>query len=196
MATEFDPFESDEAAALEESRRVGDKQPYMQWFAASELIKHKDYFLKNLLHGMAICAGSRIIAPSWLAEPFSASFQAAMDEPAKSWDHVFGTPVPKGRHRATFHRVETQRLTVMARVEGSVFGTPPGSKFLPIDKGYWECIAAGSGVGATRAEELYREAVRDGADSIEEMRKRHLEGLAVASETTFFEKAAGVLKES
>ena len=169
----FDPHAATEAEALAEASRVGDKRPYLQWYTASQLERHREHFLKKPLEGIAACVQAGIVAPGWLASEFSRCMTFAAEKPARSWDEVFEPPIPKGRHVGKVHEIEAKRFKVLDAIQRMVFRQPPPpfGRQPAIDALFWDEVSDISGVGSKRAEQIYAEAVRDGHQTIQQMRE-------------------------
>jgi len=155
----FDPF----TATLEEAQAQPDaNEPRgAVWRAcgAHMLMERRAYYEANPLDGMAVCAVHDLVAPDWLARAYLRGFRTVVNCEARSWDEAFGAPFPKGTNIAAARRARRNRVAVAVAFSDILQRDPSR----PVDKALWEEIGARIGEGATRAEELYREALRMGA---------------------------------
>jgi hypothetical protein len=83
-----------------------------------------------LLFAIHACLESRRPMPEWLRIAFFNACEAAEGFEIKSWDEVFGPPVPKGTHLKTEKRNAALRFLIVKRVQAEK----------PIDKGLFDKI--------------------------------------------------------
>ena len=154
----FDPF----TATLEEAQAQPDaNEPRgAVWRAcgAHRLMERRAYYEANPLDGMAVCAVHDLVAPDWLARAYLRGFYAVTTCKARSWDEAFGAPFPKGTNIAAARRARQNRVAAALAFSDILQRDPTRA----VDKMLWEEIGTRIGEGATRAEELYREALRMG----------------------------------
>lgn len=114
-----------------------------------------------------LCGIAKIPMPDWLAVVFSRSVNAVLMGRAASWDDALGRPWPKNsKLAATRHR----RTFVIPRVSAAIRAAVQADPGVTIDKGFWERIGKVVGVGATAAENAYRESVAGYAPSVQSLR--------------------------
>jgi hypothetical protein len=87
-----------------------------------------------LLQAIYRCLQLRRPVPEWLREVFLNAYEAPARFEIRSWDEVFGRPVPKGTHLKTQKRNAELRLLILERVEALK------AEKKPIDKGLFEKI--------------------------------------------------------
>lgn len=160
----FDPF----TATLEEAQAQSDADESRgavdRYFGARELLHRRAYYEKDPLAGMACCAMYDLVAPEWLAKAYLRGYYKVSNCVVGSWDDAFGRPFPKGKHLASMRRAKRNRLKAASAFSDILRADPDR----PVDKALFEEIGTRIGEGATRAEELYREAVRMGMASTAE----------------------------
>jgi hypothetical protein len=86
-----------------------------------------------LLFAIYACLELRRPMPEWLRIAFCNACEAAEGFEIKSWDEVFGPPVPKGTHLNTERRNAAVRFFIVKRVQAL-------KAEKPIDKGLFEKI--------------------------------------------------------
>ena len=150
----FDPYSStlDEAQAQPDAYAI--PGPVWRWIGAHGLKRCRSFYEDNAMHGMAQCAIYDLSPPAWLAMAFLRSYRTAALYRVRTWDQAFGAPHPKGKNLALARQAFEGRLRVAQALTAAILADPTR----PVDKGLWEDIGAAVGLGATRAQELYREA--------------------------------------
>lgn len=186
--TAFDPFTATLAQALAHPDAHAIRGAVWQWSGAQELTGRREFYERNPLGGMAVCATHDLVAPDWLARAYLRGFDAVAGCRVRSWDEAFGTPHPKGANLAAQRRSRINRVEAVNAFD-DLLQRDPGR---PVDKALWEEIGRSIGEGATRAEELYREGLRMGIGSTAaDIRKR----LGWPLRPAKFRKLAGVLRK-
>jgi hypothetical protein len=89
-----------------------------------------------LLATIYACLEFRRPMPEWLQVAFRDAYEAAQQFKIRSWDDVFGRPVPKGKHLAT----ESRNLWLRHYVIGRVKALKAADPTTPIDKNLFEKI--------------------------------------------------------
>lgn len=76
--------------------------PVFQWAALQELKAYEAQYLDGhkpvVLLAVSECARTGLVMPNWLVKAFLRAFRTGWHYEAKSWDEVFGAPLPKGAH--------------------------------------------------------------------------------------------------
>jgi hypothetical protein len=101
-----------------------------------------------LLWAIWSCLESRRPMPEWLRIAFLDAYEAAERFEIRSWDEVFGRPVPKSMHLKTEKRKEQLRWAIIARVKAL-------KAERPIDKGLFEQVGKELGISGTVASDIY-----------------------------------------
>jgi hypothetical protein len=86
-----------------------------------------------LLYAIYHCLLMKRPLPEWLRLTFLHAYEAQARFEIRSWDEIFGPPVPKGTHLKTEKRNAELRLLIIERVEALKTESP-------IDKGLFEKI--------------------------------------------------------
>jgi hypothetical protein len=105
----------------------------------------------KLLWTIYACLDMRRPMPEWVRVAFLNTYQAAERFEIKSWDQVFGRPIPRGTHLAKERRNAQLRWTVIERVE-----TLKAKQ--RVDKGLFEKVACNlkiKGVKGTTVSDIY-----------------------------------------
>ncbi|NYG31636.1 hypothetical protein HZU83_20740 [Sphaerotilus montanus] len=169
----FDPFTS----TLAEAEKLNNLHEtdlntipaLVQFITAQELEKRKDYYKEHPLKGVALCIQNDLVAPLWLAYAFLREYRSAAHGRVRTWDEAFGPPLPKGTNLALFRRARINTTKVINLFSKKIQENPLRS----VNKALWEEIGREVGEGATRAEELYREARKLGRGlTLEQLRSR------------------------
>ena len=166
----FDPFVATLAEAMAQSDAYDSPAGAVaRVVGAQQLLARRDFYERQPLDGMAICARAGLVAPDWLARSYLKAFRKVVNCEVGSWDEAFGAPYPKGVQLAALRRRRTARIRVSNVVTQFVKQHP--------DISLKELFAAASdtgaragsdpvviaarklGVGKTEAERLYAEAV-------------------------------------
>ena len=164
-AAVFNPWNAtfEEAMAANEASTlsVGDPaRPLYQWHGAQRVEASRLGAQINgfeVLACLRVCANHDLVMPEWLAFAFIRRYDAVLNCRAGSWDDplAFGKPYP-GKQLASVRKKRRTRLAVWNLVNERLSETPRP----PIDKGLFEEVGKVVGLGATEAEERYREAKR------------------------------------
>ena len=89
-------------AAVNPDGHMGPAGPFFQWSGLCELRVLKEKFEQGDAHALMlalrICANHDLVMPAWVSRAYIAKFDTVNLYRAKSWDEVFGRPIPKGRH--------------------------------------------------------------------------------------------------
>src|SRR5262245_36627819 len=99
-----------------------------------------------LLNAIYHCLLLKRPLPEWLRLIFLDLYEAHARLALRSWDEVFGPPVPKGTHLETEKRKAELRPLVLERVRESG---------LPIDRGLFEKIGEELGMPGSTIDDLY-----------------------------------------
>lgn len=115
------------AVILERQKQYEKKNPRSTWgsgpaFAEAlnerlEVLRrlHEDADQHAILLAVRECAAGRLPMPDWLAVAFCDAYAQVRNREARSWDDVFGKPVPKGMKIADW-RMRQRLMTVEAEV--------------------------------------------------------------------------------
>lgn len=101
-----------------------------------------------LLDAIYHCLLMKRPLPEWLRAAFLHTYEARARFEIRSWDEVFGGPVPKSTHLETKKRHAELRLVIIQRVEALKAETP-------IDKDLFEQIGEELGISGTTVSEIY-----------------------------------------
>ena len=102
-----------------------------------------------LLYAIYACLESRRPIPEWLRVAFLDAYEAAERFEIRSWNEVFGQPVPKGTHLKTERRNAQLRWTIIERVEALK------AEERTVDKGLFEQVGEELGITATLVSDIY-----------------------------------------
>jgi hypothetical protein len=171
----FDPFMAtpEDAWALQEKLVSLGMQaqdpcgPFFQAAAACQLetdrlrIEGGDGF--DALKAVALCAVRGLVMPDWLAQLFLNRYREVQQLRVGGWGDpkAFGPAFPKGTHLAALRRGRRGRVKASLAFTRLIKENPSRA----IDKGLWEEVGREIGEGATQAENLYREALKQGMGS-------------------------------
>lgn len=173
----FDPFKATleeaqaqpDAYASRASADTVESGAVWRWGGAQRLLGNRAHYEAHPLDGAAVCAVHDLVMPGWLAEAFLKRYRDAAHAHVRTWDEAFGTPLKKGTNLAAYRRARVNRVKAALAFSNALQANPSR----PVDKGLWDEIGREIGEGATRTEELYREAVRmNMALTAEQLRKR------------------------
>jgi hypothetical protein len=103
----------------------------------------------GLLYAIYYCLLLRRPLPDWLRLAFLHTYEARARFEIRSWDDVFGRPVPKGTHLKTEKRNSELRFLILERVEALK------AEGRPIDKGLFEEVGMGLRISGTTASDIY-----------------------------------------
>ena len=165
MTAAFNPWTAtfDEArAAQPEGFDPKPDLPLYQWNAAREVealrpsIERGDGFA--VLDAVSRCALHGLVIPDWLAREYLRRYRAVQHCRVRSWDEAFGRPYPPGTNIAARRRAQKNRIAASLAFHDILISDPART----VDKGLFEEIGKRIGEGATRAEDLYREALQLG----------------------------------
>jgi hypothetical protein len=116
-----------------------------------------------LLDAIYRCLQLRRPVPEWLRVAFLDAYEARARFEIRSWDEVFGKPVPKGIHLETERRNAELRPLILERVKALK------AEKKPIDKGLFEKIGRELNPplkGTTVSEIYYNERSRELSEMI------------------------------
>jgi hypothetical protein len=102
-----------------------------------------------LLYAIYACLEMRRPMPEWVRAAFLDACEAAERFEIKSWEEVFGRPVPKGTHLKRQKRDAALPLIIIDAVEAL---KAEGRK---VDKDLFKQVGKEWGINATRASEIY-----------------------------------------
>ena len=102
-----------------------------------------------LLQAIYGCLQLRRPMPEWLQVAFLNACEAAERFEIRSWNEVFGPPVPKGTHLKTERRNAQLRWTIIERVEALK------AEERTVDKGLFEQVGEELGITATLVSDIY-----------------------------------------
>jgi hypothetical protein len=99
-----------------------------------------------LLDAIYHCLLMKRPLPEWLRAAFLHTYEARTRFEIRSWDEVFGRPVPKSTHLTKERRNAEWRFRILERVRELA---------PPIDKGLFEQIGEELGISGTTVSEIY-----------------------------------------
>jgi hypothetical protein len=165
----FDPWTAtlDQALAAENESSApaaAPTRPVFQWATAQDLqaarerIEAADGFA--VLQAVADCALHGLVMPDWLVVLYLRRYRRVQRLHVVSWDDetAFGRPYPKNSQLAALRRRRDNRMKAVLAFKARLSREPERA----IDKELWAEIGREIGEGATRAEDLYRDALRRG----------------------------------
>jgi hypothetical protein len=101
-----------------------------------------------LLNTIYLCLEMKRPLPEWARVAFLDAYEAAGRFEIRSWNEVFGQPVPKSTHLKTERRKEQLRWTIILRVEDL-------KAEKAIDKNLFEQVGKELGISGTVASDIY-----------------------------------------
>jgi hypothetical protein len=101
-----------------------------------------------LLYAIYHCLLMKRPLPEWLPLAFLHTYEARARFEIRSWDEVFGRPVPKGMHLETEKRNAELRPLIIRRVQAL-------RSEKPIDKPLFETVGKEFGISGTTVSEIY-----------------------------------------
>lgn len=104
-----------------------------------------------VLTAIKVCADSKLPLPEWAAEAYIEGYDIVVRDKAKSWDHAFGHPYPKGTHPNAHKKREKHGLPIWNEINSILVAMPD----TPIDEALFEKVGKKYGVGKTRASEYF-----------------------------------------
>lgn len=129
--------------------------PYYQWSGAMEL---KDlYQIYNdgnkgvILEALHICAKNCLMMPQWVEKAFLEAYQKVHRYEVRSWDDVFGRPIPKNVHLQAKQRERSVGWQVYKCIKELKRNNP--SK--PIDIALFEKVGERFGIKKTLVQKYY-----------------------------------------
>jgi hypothetical protein len=130
--------------------------PYSQWAALHTLDDLERRFSAGekyaLLQAVRKCANHDLPMPEWLSAAFIKAFDQVHTYRAKSWDEVFGTPIPKGVQMAALKKRREKSAHVWNAVQGA------RSQGIPVDDELFAGVGKKLGLGVTLTKEYYAHA--------------------------------------
>src|SRR5215471_3458558 len=102
-----------------------------------------------LLDAIYHCLLMKRPLPEWLRLAFLHAYEAHARFEIRSWNEVFGLPVPKGTHLETEKRNAELRPLIIERVQAMK------AQKKPIDKSLFEEIGMELGISGTTASDIY-----------------------------------------
>lgn len=154
----FDPFTATLDEAKSQPDAYGLRGPVERWAGAQVLTGRSEFYERNPLDGIAVCVLHDLVAPEWLSRAYLQGLHRVVNCRARSWDEAFGAPFKPGKNLAAMPRARLHRIAA-ANAFSDILQRDPTRR---IDKALWREIGDQIGEGATRAEELYREALAMG----------------------------------
>jgi len=112
-----------------------------------------------LLRVVYCCAFDRVPLPDWAADAFTMRYRFVTGLNARSWDDVFGKPVPPGVHLESARRKRRLFILATVHIDRMLRQEPRPS----IDDGFFEALATALSegtngtVGTTYAKKIYYE---------------------------------------
>jgi hypothetical protein len=143
-------------------------EPYRTLFAelenrSNELHAKRDREMRELfdsgdstvlLRYMYACFTEGFAVPPWVQENFRVAMDKFHSREIKSWDEVFGRPLPKGKQLAT----ERRKLRLSGPIYERVYRRRMAGE--PVTKALFDEVGKEVGVSGTVAAEIYYDLVR------------------------------------
>jgi len=107
-----------------------------------------------LMTALRICACHTLAWPEWVAEAYIRGYDTVNNRRAKSWDEVFGSPLPKGAQLAA----QRKKRKLMFAVHNAVTAEMARHPNRPIDEALFTEIGLPFNIGKTLTSEYYYDA--------------------------------------
>ena len=132
--------------------------PLYRWFALRTLeelrVRHEQGNAYALMLAIRKCANHDLVMPSWVSAGYIRAFDTVHNYRAKSWDEVFGSPLPKNAQLAALRKRRTKSIHVWNEVNER------HQKGAPIDDLLFASVGKKLGLGVTLTKEYYAEWAR------------------------------------
>lgn len=134
--------------------------PFGQWCGLNMLEEQRQLFENGdrfaLMLAIRVCANHDLPLPEWVSRAYIRAFDRVLNYHSKSWDEVFGNPVPKGVHLSALRKRRKLMFGVFNRVHGLLSASPD----MPIDEALFEKVGKEFNIGHSLASEYYYAAKR------------------------------------
>ena len=135
--------------------------PIMKYTALQEIERLRQQheasgFGWDILAAVRKCAAADIAMPDWLANAYCERYDRVLSARAGSWDDAFDRPYAKGKQIGRVRADREDRLRVYLAVREALLSEPRPA----VDEQLFEGIGVQLGIGKTRANRLYYEAVK------------------------------------
>jgi hypothetical protein len=114
-----------------------------------------------LFYALDVCCQDGLMIPAWLAEAFSRVWEPKVAVEARSWDAIFGKPLPKGAQPAAMERRWKLQKKIFERVEELSKSKRSITKILFADVGDEFKVSGGYAERLYYAEKKARAAIED-----------------------------------
>lgn len=113
-------------AAQEKFRKSGGASadpagPFNQWVALRSLDEMKITFEGGdsftLMRAIRLCANRDLVMPDWVQRGYIQAFDKVNNYRAKSWDEVFGKPLPKGANLNALRKKREKSILVLNQIQ-------------------------------------------------------------------------------
>lgn len=143
--------------------------PFDQWVALSMLDSMKIAFEGGdsftLMRAIRLCANHDLVMPDWVRRGFILAFDKVNGYRAKSWDEVFGKPLPKGANLNALRKKREKSILVWNEVHRRLHTNKIWDKssktwkpLVPIDDELFTEVGQQFGLGLTLTKEYYAHA--------------------------------------
>lgn len=102
-----------------------------------------------LAHTIAICAKHGVALPNWASDAYVTGYRNIANFHSKTWDSIFGTPVPKGKQLSALRKRRQKAFLIWNEIQYL------HERGRSIDNDLFDEIGEKFGVGATVAKEYY-----------------------------------------
>lgn len=130
--------------------------PFYQWAALHTLDELRQLFEAGnkyaLMLALRKCANHDLPMPDWVSRAYIRAFDSVHNYRAKSWDAVFGPPLPKGAQLASLRKRRVHSIGVWNAVRGHK------AKGAKIDDELFAKIGQKLGLGLTITKKYYTHA--------------------------------------
>jgi hypothetical protein len=124
--------------------------PLYRFYARNDLRSLRERFDRGDRHALMLairkCAQHDLVMPGWVAEAYIEAFDRVNHYRARSWDAVFGSPVPKGAHLKALR----DRLDLSLKLHNKMRELKDMKKNVP-----WDALCAEFNVSKTVLQDLY-----------------------------------------
>ncbi len=143
--------------------------PLYQWTAMHTLDELRKKFEAGekyaLMLALRKCANHDLPMPDWVSRAYIRAFDTVHNYRAKSWDAVFGAPLPKGAQLAALRKKRLKSIQVWNEVQSRLSArqrwNETESRYksaVPIDDALFEQIGQKLGLGLTITKKYYAHA--------------------------------------
>lgn len=148
--------------------------PFSRWYGAQRLQELQARYVNGdqwaLMAAIRECARTGLPMPDWVATSYIRAFDTVLDYRAKSWDDVFGRPIPGGANLVAMRRRRYRQTAIWLAVVQAIEKAPQ----LPVDSGLFENVGNAHGISGSEAQRLYMAEVKSKGFSAADIKRRML----------------------